>query len=80
MQVLSKPRPTPMLNNFLKTSFSMEQLIVRIENALKYRNKINREDPVQEHVRLGKFLFHLNRQILITGKDEKKLSFGKVSC
>jgi DNA-binding response OmpR family regulator len=61
-------------NDYIRKPFSMEELIVRIQNAIRQKtepsNKI-RGDAVQ----VGKYQFQLNRQVLQDGKDERKLSF-----
>jgi DNA-binding response OmpR family regulator len=60
-------------NDYIRKPFSMEELIVRIQHAL--RLKINDQKITGPEVRIGKFNFQLNRQILSNGKDEKKLSY-----
>ncbi len=65
-------------NDYIRKPFSMEELIVRIENLL--RKKDGR--PVsfaEDAIQMGKFQFLSNRQLLVKDSAEKRLSYRETA-
>jgi len=64
-------------NDYIRKPFSMEELIVRLQHALKLSSHASTNSNAAI-IQMGKYQLQTNRQLLMLGREEKKLSYREM--